>query len=385
MGRKLPLYAGALEEPSLLSQAGDMHRGLWWSKYLKSYDASPSGQRDTQGSWKTDAVTKMGGQLAGTRGALEEATTRLAALITARGGVSFAVTARSPFVTGLGQDHPTENGFTWHPTLGTPYLPGSSLKGLARAWAAQWAGATPDEVNRVFGPPTAADTASAGSVVFLAAIPTRPVALKADLLNVHYQAYYQDEKGLVPPADWHSPVPVAFLSVEAGLTLFGGVLPRRLSAAADQQDTRLAATWLAEALDQLGAGAKTAKSYGRFSADPSAEAKVEDAAAKHEKELELQRELAGLSDIHRRFLLEKAKNGYEQNKAAFEADGVIERWLDELEAEPDPKVLAELVALVQRWFKPGLLENPNLMKKEQYVFKNRQRAFALRINALRGR
>lgn len=37
-------------------------------------------------------------------------------------------------MTGLGRQHPLENGFTWHPTLGVPYIPGSSLKGLLRAW-----------------------------------------------------------------------------------------------------------------------------------------------------------------------------------------------------------------------------------------------------------
>jgi len=35
---------------------------------------------------------------------------------------------------GLGGDHPLENGFTFHRVYGIPYLPGSALKGLARAW-----------------------------------------------------------------------------------------------------------------------------------------------------------------------------------------------------------------------------------------------------------
>jgi len=38
------------------------------------------------------------------------------------------------FVTGMGRNHPLENGFLWHPILGTPYLPGSSLKGAVRSW-----------------------------------------------------------------------------------------------------------------------------------------------------------------------------------------------------------------------------------------------------------
>ena len=35
-------------------------------------------------------------------------------------------------VTGMGNPHPLESGFTWHPTLGMPYLPGSAV-GLVRA------------------------------------------------------------------------------------------------------------------------------------------------------------------------------------------------------------------------------------------------------------
>ena len=65
---------------------------------------------------------------------IEESTVRLAALIESRGGRWEVFTSTSRFVTGLGRSHPVENGFAWRPTLGTPYLPGSSVKGMARAW-----------------------------------------------------------------------------------------------------------------------------------------------------------------------------------------------------------------------------------------------------------
>jgi CRISPR-associated protein Cmr6 len=38
----------------------------------------------------------------------------------------------------LGNPHPVEKGFLWHPTLGTPSLPGSGVKGLVRAWVEAW-------------------------------------------------------------------------------------------------------------------------------------------------------------------------------------------------------------------------------------------------------
>ena len=54
------------------------------------------------------------------------------------------------FVTGTGRSHSVENGFAWHPTLGTPYLSGSSVKGMIRA-RAQEAGASPARVAAAFG------------------------------------------------------------------------------------------------------------------------------------------------------------------------------------------------------------------------------------------
>src|SRR5690606_19232521 len=52
------------------------------------------------------------------------------------------------FVTGMGNSHPVENGFSWHPVLGTPYLPGSSVKGLLRAWMEHWVFAEHQEAER---------------------------------------------------------------------------------------------------------------------------------------------------------------------------------------------------------------------------------------------
>jgi len=55
-------------------------------------------------------------------------------MVSALGG-EFAVFATDwHFVTGMGSSHPAENGFSWHPVLGTPYLPGAGVKGLLRAW-----------------------------------------------------------------------------------------------------------------------------------------------------------------------------------------------------------------------------------------------------------
>src|ERR1035441_6966625 len=75
----------------------------------------------------------------------------------------------NPFSTG--RSHPVENGFVWHPTLGVPYLPGSSIKGLI---------GQPDREN-VLGSKT-----RVGRVICLDAVPTCPVRLEADVMTPHY-------------------------------------------------------------------------------------------------------------------------------------------------------------------------------------------------------
>ncbi len=67
--------------------------------------------------------------LAGRRQALARALERQGMAVAAfRGTVDWRL------AVGLGADHPLENGFTFHRVYGVPYLPGSALKGLARAW-----------------------------------------------------------------------------------------------------------------------------------------------------------------------------------------------------------------------------------------------------------
>ncbi|MBW1963132.1 MAG: hypothetical protein JRJ04_16955, partial [Deltaproteobacteria bacterium] len=45
----------------------------------------------------------------------------------------------SPFVTGVGMEHPLENGFAFLSPYGLPYLPGSSVKGVLRKAAEELA------------------------------------------------------------------------------------------------------------------------------------------------------------------------------------------------------------------------------------------------------
>ncbi len=54
------------------------------------------------------------------------------------------VVSQAPFVTGMGLEHPLENGFSFLHPYGLPYLPGSSVKGVVRRAAEELALFEPD-------------------------------------------------------------------------------------------------------------------------------------------------------------------------------------------------------------------------------------------------
>jgi CRISPR-associated protein Cmr6 len=163
------------------------------------------------------------------------------------------------FVVGLGAAHVLETGITLHRLFGLPIIPGSALKGAAKAYAQLVEGRTDDdpELVAVFG-----TTEQAGSVIFFDAIPLEVPKFQLDIMNPHYPQYYDKRGGSskepVPPADWDSPRPVFFLTVTE--------TPYRFAIAArSEQGNRLldlAEKWLKGALAELGIGAKTSADYG---------------------------------------------------------------------------------------------------------------------------
>ena len=239
--------------------------GLWYDKFCDRWKsdwtgfAGDSGKRD----W-IETIANIGASKSqkkvGDSALMTEAVKRLEDLVEAQAGCSFRRTTAWRFVTGLGRNHPVENGFAWRHDLGTPYIAGSSLKGLVRAYARDWDGLDGADLCRIFGPKPEAGLAI-GSVVFLDALPIAPVALEADIMTPHYGPWYQEGK---IPGDWHSPTPIPFLAVAPGQTFVFAVLPRNRLNQQDQEDCKKAASLLKEALEMLGAGAKTAVGYGQF-------------------------------------------------------------------------------------------------------------------------
>jgi CRISPR-associated protein Cmr6 len=207
------------------------------------------------------------------------------------GAVCWTGTTQGPLTLHLSRATALENaGICLHPLYGFAYLPGSGLKGLARAWAERiWLEARPGfereqavrRIREIFGyAPHSEDrkdwipeaivkdpTSRVGAVVFHDAWPSLWPALFVDVAAVHHPKYYQADKAAVPPpGDWEDPNPNTFLAVNTGTEFEFSVAPRR------PEYAELAGTareWLAAALADWGAGAKTAAGYGRIGKFPA--------------------------------------------------------------------------------------------------------------------
>ena len=168
--------------------------------------------------------------------------------------------------TGLGAARVLENGLAWHRAYGVPILPGSGLKGLATRVARDRL--APDRIvnnQAVPGEPRWAKagefyraffgaTDEAGGIHFFDALPhSGQWKLVNDVLTPHHRDYYGGVADAAP-ADWDSPVPISFLSVE-------GTFQIALAGTPGAPD--VAWNILRTGLKDEGFGAKTSSGYGR--------------------------------------------------------------------------------------------------------------------------
>jgi CRISPR-associated protein Cmr6 len=170
----------------------------------------------------------------------------------------FNGTTDSRLIIGLGGTSVIETGMTLHPLYGFPYLPGSGLKGLARAYAEIAEVASIEELHDIFGSEDKQAPAAnnrQGRVFFMDGLPTTFPKLELDIMNPHYSEYYQGHK---PPADYLNPVPVTFLAVAQGQQFSFAIYSR------DKELAEKAKPWLISGLTDLGAGGKTNVGYGYF-------------------------------------------------------------------------------------------------------------------------
>lgn len=274
----LPLYDGHNPDKTLPTKAPPLgHRGLWYDRFFDKFGPDWKAPEAPQKlAWIDDSAAGKCGEAAAIA-RLTKAQRELAQLL--KSEVREFKTDWN-FATGLGNPHPVENGFAWHPTLGTPYIAGSAVKGLVRAWIeGGWCTEHPADsptrralLHAWFGSESkdpkdcATHETQAGGLIFFDALPAELPTLGADVMTPHMGGWYEQGGKIADvakdhtkvPADWHNPIPVPFLVVTRARFLFA-IAPRRAGFASE---VTKAMTMLEDALQYLGAGAKTAAGYG---------------------------------------------------------------------------------------------------------------------------
>ena len=305
----IPLY-NSHNAPTIIP--GGAHKGLWFERFFHYFDSEwkipatfyESGkEKNPKFLWVSSVKNKCGPD----DKTLQSNAMNQLSLVGALNGENQCYRTDWHFVTGLGNPHPVENGFSWHPTLGVPYLPGAAIKGMLRAWMEEWI----DEGDRHaqqclcwFGSkPSSRDDEYTGGLIFFDALPIEQPSLTVDVMTPHMGKWYAkgDSEPNSPetlPADWHDPIPVPFLVVKEASFLFSVcVRPGASDNETLQKDLPMVLEMLKDALEWIGAGAKTAVGYGRMLPES-----FEGELAKKHKNVEKQkrtRQLAVMSDFKR--------------------------------------------------------------------------------------
>ncbi|WP_367026823.1 type III-B CRISPR module RAMP protein Cmr6 [Methylococcus sp. ANG] len=231
----------------------------------------------------------------------------------------------APFTTGLGNEHPLENGFAFLNPYGLPYLPGSGVKGVLRQAARELASGEWGEthgwdeehphpkslsqrerdlaegeglsvVDILFGLESKnGDTEHLrGALTFWDVIPQiKGDSLMVEIMTPHQKHYYQDGQS---PHDSGQPTPISFLTVPPGsgftfhvqcdLAHLDRLAPEL---ATDGQWQKLIEAAFEHAFQWLGFGAKTAVGYGAMRSDKQRQAQETAAAERAEQMKEIAR------------------------------------------------------------------------------------------------
>jgi len=234
--------------------AAAAHPGLWFDRFLREQKASDEKLEKEQ--------EHPYGQLLDKVCAMREpsiyrpAFERWLGALDALGVRPRVATATVRLAMGHGRESVIETGLALHHTYGVPYIPGSSLKGVAAGFAAGALGGlwAKDEAGHhtLFG-----TTDAAAYVDFLDALPLPGTwGLQRDVLTVHHQRYYRGEDA--PPADWDDPNPVAFLTAVGKFLI--ALCPEAGAGAWADAGYGI----LKMALEEVGVGGKTSSGFGRL-------------------------------------------------------------------------------------------------------------------------
>ena len=189
------------------------------------------------------------------------------------GGYHISTTSTAPFATGLGNEHPIENGFAFLTPYGLPYLAGSGVKGILRRSMQELRndgvdGFTDTAIDALFGHETVnqPEDAKRGALDFWDVFPNPAGGkLVVEIMTPHFSKYYQGEE---TPHDSGAPVPVCFLAVPAQSQFDFHVVcqPNRLPSELQDQWRDLLDRAFAHAFEWVGFGAKTSVGYGAMAA-----------------------------------------------------------------------------------------------------------------------
>lgn len=242
--------------------------------------------------------------------------------------LTLEATATAPFTTGLGNEHPLENGFAFLNPYGLPYLPGSGIKGVLRQAArelasGQWGdtcGWTEELIHQppwsdgrkidlsvldaLFGRETEDGSSDhvRGALSFWDALPQIPGdSLSVDIMTPHQSHYYQQKQdrksgNSTSPHDSGAPNPISFLTLPPGthftfhvrcdMAHLEWLAP---DLAHNQRWQTLLTAAFEHAFEWLGFGAKTAVGYGAMQSQAQVERERERARQQAEKARELEK------------------------------------------------------------------------------------------------
>ncbi|MCL6527935.1 MAG: type III-B CRISPR module RAMP protein Cmr6 [Thermaceae bacterium] len=230
------------------------HAGLALQRYLKQHDDENASARELLTHIANSQVSSE------YRTAFERWKATL------KDAIWLEATTRTPLAIGLGNASPIENGLALHHTYGTPYLPGSALKGLLRRVAGRY-GLTEQEIAVLLGEGPDPERKTQGNTAYLVywdgwLDPASSQPFQPDVITVHHPKYYGGKgKDGVWPTDFDDPNPVAFLSVKPGVKF---CIPISCPAEGAEDWPYKAAEMLGWGLENLGLGGKTNAGYGYF-------------------------------------------------------------------------------------------------------------------------
>ena len=176
-------------------------------------------------------------------------------------------------VVGLSHGRLWDVSLQLHPLYGITYLPASGIKGALLHWAQEWSEvpATKSEINAWFG-----TTEVQAQIQVFDAFPLeqkKKTLLREDVLTKHHPKYFETDakKDRIPPAaDYDTPMPVKFISVDRDVRFtirYAVRKARKADSLESREDLPRIHDLFAEFLTSCGLGAKTRKGYGRMKAD----------------------------------------------------------------------------------------------------------------------